>query len=156
MDRQCLGKAPCSQLLMPFLAELAAGLRRSSLIRAGEGWRDGTARCARRSSCQGADPGRGNPNPPSASIPPAGSVSGLRDRIPALRLLSLPSCSKCCFPGGTSGNLHREVCTAETSAGLAALARPCLRAASVRLAADTRSGQLPATGQHGKGRFGVF
>lgn len=49
-----LGKASCSQLLMPFLAESTAGLQCSFIICPGEGRRDRAARCVRHSVRWGA------------------------------------------------------------------------------------------------------
>lgn len=143
---------------MPFLAALAAGLRRSSIIRAGEG------RCCQMCSvlCMPGSSGDpwGEKSKPSLRSYFSG---GLRFRGCATEsrfsACSPPLPLKTPLPRGTSGNLHHEVCAAETSAGLAALALPCLRAASARLAADAQSGPLPATGQvtaAGEGTFWGF
>lgn len=145
---------------MPFWAALAAGLRRSSIIRAGEGRRDGAARCAGCSACQGAEEihgGKIQALPPLLFLrraPFRGCAAESRSP-PAL----LPSRSKCRFPGE-----RLEICTMKSAqpkhlqGSQPSLCPACARPACV-WPLTRNPGCSPRQGksrQHGKGRFGVL
>lgn len=105
---ECLGKASCSQLLMPFLAERTAELQCSFIMCPGEGQRDGAVTCVWCSIHRGAvEIQRENPKLPLFHSRLCFRAAGLH---PTVLSALFPSSSKYHLPGE-----GLEICTMKSA-----------------------------------------